>query len=309
VLVGLCRPDDAGIYKISDDLALIQTVDFFTPVVDDPYWFGQIAAANALSDVYAMGGRPLTALNVVGFHQKHFPLDVLVEILKGGANKVAEAGAVIAGGHTIMDEELKYGLAVTGIIHPDKVITNAAAKPGDKLVLTKPLGSGILSTAIKVGADLGELGRHVNTVMATLNKTASEAMQEIGVNACTDITGFGLLGHTYEMAAGSQVGINIWAGKTPIFERTLSLIDHGYVPGGTANNRYYLEDKVDVSSSISWALSTALFDAQTSGGLLIAVPEEKVDALISLLKLRGVETAAMIGEVVADHPSRLKILD
>lgn len=309
LIVGINTADDAGVYKISDDMALILTVDFFTPIVDDPYTYGQISAANSLSDVYAMGGRPLTALNVVGFHQKHFSLDVLVEILKGGADKVAEAGAVIAGGHTIMDEELKYGLAVTGIIHPDKVVTNAAARPGDKLVLTKPLGSGILSTAIKAGLDLGELSERVNAVMATLNKNAAEAMQEIGVNACTDITGFGLLGHTYEMAAGSQVGINIWACNAPIFERTLALINEGYVPGGTNNNRYFLEDKVTLSDSISWALSTALFDAQTSGGLLISVAEDKVDALVSLLKQRGVETAAVIGEVVTDHPAHLFVLD
>lgn len=308
LLVGTNTADDAGVYKLTDEIALIQTVDFFTPVVDDPYTYGQIAAANSLSDVYAMGGKPVTALNVVGFHQKHFSLDVLVEILTGGAHKVAEAGAVIAGGHTIMDEELKYGLAVTGIIHPDKIVTNAAAKPGDKLVLTKPLGTGIISTAVKSGVDIGELNERVNRAMAMLNKTAAEVMQEIGVNACTDITGFGLLGHTYEMAAGSKLGMNIWASHVPYYEEAIPLITEGYVPGGTNNNRYYLENKARLSDSLDWEHSTILFDAQTSGGLLIAVPESKVDSLTSMLKQRGVETSAIIGEVVAEHPGIVDVM-
>jgi len=307
LLVGINTADDAGVYKISADIALIQTVDFFTPIVDDPYTYGQIAAANSLSDVYAMGGRPITALNVVGFHPKHFSLDVLAEILKGGFDKTTEAGAVLAGGHTIMDEELKYGLSVTGIVHPDKIITNANARPGDKLVLTKPIGTGIISTALKAGKDLGELSDRVNRSMATLNKAAAEVMQEIGVNAATDITGFGLLGHGYEMAAASKVGFNIWFSKTPVFNEALSMIAEGYVPGGTNNNRHYLQGKVTLSGALSWEQSTLLFDAQTSGGLLISLPEAKVDQLLAELHRRGVSDAAVIGEVVADHPAEIVV--
>jgi selenide,water dikinase len=309
LLVGTHTADDAGVYKLTDEIALIQTVDFFTPIVDDPYIYGQIAAANSLSDVYAMGGRPITALNIVGFHQKFFPLDVLVEILKGGADKAAEANTVIAGGHTIMDEELKYGLSVTGIIHPDKIVTNAGSKPGDKLVLTKPLGTGIISTALKSGKNLGELMDRVNQVMTTLNRAASEVMQEVGVHACTDVTGFGLLGHAYEMAAGSQLGFKIWASRVPYFEDAIPLIKEGFVPGGTNNNRYYLKDKIMLIDSLDWEHSTILFDAQTSGGLLISVPEEKVDRLTDQLRRQGVETVAIIGEVVADHPGKIEVID
>jgi selenide,water dikinase len=283
-------------------------VDFFTPVVDDPYMFGQIAAANSLSDVYAMGGRPVTALNIVGFHHKILPMGVLEEILTGGFDKTAESGAVIVGGHTILDEELKYGLSVSGLIHPDKIVTNSGAQPGDKLILTKPLGSGIISTALKSGKDVGELAGQLTQLMSGLNKIASEVMQEIGVNACTDITGFGLLGHCHEMAAGSGVGMKIWASKVPHFEEAIQLIKEGFVPGGTHNNRSYLEDKVEIHSSVSLELSTVLFDAQTSGGLLISVPEEKVDNYLLEIKNRGLDTGEIIGEVVAEHPGKIEVL-
>lgn len=309
LLVGTNTADDAGVYQLTDEIALIQTVDFFTPIVDDPYTYGQIAAANSLSDVYAMGGKPITAMNIVGFHQKFFPLDVLVEILKGGYDKAAEANTVIVGGHTILDEELKYGLSVTGIVHPDKIVTNANAKPGDKLVLTKPLGTGIISTALKSGKNLGELVKQANHFMTTLNKTAAEVMQEVGVNAATDVTGFGLLGHAYEMAAGSKAGFKIWVSKVPIFQEALSLITEGFVPGGTNNNRYYLQDKISLPDSIDWEHSTLLFDAQTSGGLFISVAESKVDRLTSELKQRGIETVAIIGEVIADHPGKIEIIN
>lgn len=308
LLVGYNTADDAGVYKLSDELALIQTVDFFTPIVDNPYIYGQISAANSLSDVYAMGGRPVTALNIVGFHEKYFSLDILAEILTGGFYKVAEAGAVIVGGHTIMDEELKYGLSVTGIIHPDKIVTNAGAKPGDKLILTKPLGTGIISTALKAGKQLGEVADHANLVMTTLNKTAAEVMQEIGVNACTDISGFGLLGHAYEMAAASNAGFTLWFSEIPHFPEALALISENYVPGGTNNNRYYLEDKILMSDSIGWEQSTILYDAQTSGGLLIAVEENKTDRLVKKLKRRGVETVAVIGEVVEEHRKQIEVM-
>lgn len=307
LLVGTNTADDAGVYKLTDDLALIQTVDFFTPVVDDPYTYGQIAAANSISDVYAMGGRPVTALNIVGFHHKILPMSVLEEILTGGFDKTAEAGAVIVGGHTILDEELKYGLSVSGVIHPDKIVTNSGAQSGDKLVLTKPLGTGIISTALKSGKDLGELANRATQIMTSLNKTASEVMQEIGVNACTDITGFGLLGHSYEMAAASKVGMKIWASKVPYFKEVIPLVTEGFVPGGTHNNRAYLEDKVEIHNSLSEEQSTVLFDAQTSGGLLISVPEDKVDSLTRELKKRGLDTGEIIGEVVTEHPGKIKI--
>jgi selenide,water dikinase len=307
LLVGINTSDDAGVYKLTEDLALIQSVDFFTPIVDDPYLYGQIAAANSLSDIYAMGGRPITALNIVGFHHKHFPLDVLREILVGGWEKTNESGAVLVGGHTIMDEELKYGLAVSGLIHPSKIITNANAQPGDKLILTKPLGTGIISTALKAGLDLGELEKSVIQSMSTLNKNASEVMQMVGVNACTDITGFGLLGHGYEMAAGSRVGLNIFASKIPHFDGVIQLIKKGYVPGGTFNNQSFLEEKVKFNKSISREFSILLFDAQTSGGLLISVPENKLDHLITELHNRKVNTIAVIGEVVDDHPKKIEI--
>ncbi len=308
LLVGINTADDAGVYQLTDEIALIQTVDFFTPIVDDPYDFGRISAANSLSDVYAMGGKPLTALNIVGFHQKFFSNDILVKILSGGYDKVSEAEAIIVGGHTIMDEELKYGLAVTGIIHPAKVVTNAGARPGDRLILTKPLGTGIISTALKAGQNLGDLLSRAVEVMATLNRSASEAMQVVGVSACTDITGFGLLGHGYEMAAASQVGFKIWAKAVPVFEEAIQLANEGFVPGGTSNNRYYLNDKVILPDSLDWALATLLFDAQTSGGLLISVPAPKVDRLLEQLQQRNVATMAVIGEVTAQHPGIIEII-
>jgi len=307
LLVGFNTADDAGVYKISDDLALIQTVDFFTPIVDDPYTYGQIAAANALSDVYAMGGRPLTALNIVAFSTSIFPTDILTEILKGGFDKVTEACATIVGGHTITDDELKYGLSVTGIGHPDKIVTNAGAQPGDKLVLTKPIGTGIITTVLKSGKDLGELTATVSGAMATLNEAASEAMQETGVNACTDITGFGLLGHSFEMASGSDAGINIFADKIPIFNEALRFIKKGFVPRGTRSNELYLQDKVTFKGDFNEEMKTLLCDAQTSGGLLISVEENKINDLLSGLKKRGVATIAVIGEVVADHKKIIEV--
>ncbi len=307
-MVGINTADDAGVYKLTEEIALIQTVDFFTPIVDDPYIYGQIAAANSLSDVYAMGGRPVTALNIVGFHQKYFSLDILQQILTGGFDKAKEAGTVIVGGHTVQDEELKYGLSVTGTIHPDKVVTNAGAQPGDNLILTKPIGTGIISTALKADQDLGELSFYVNNVMATLNNVASEVMQEVGVHACTDITGFGLMGHGYEMAAGSGACLKIQVSKVPFLEKTVYLVNKGFVPGGTNNNRYYLKDKVIVKDTISYELSTLLFDAQTSGGLLISVAEEKTDHLTAEMKRRGLETVAVIGEVVSGKPG-VEVID
>jgi selenide, water dikinase len=308
LLVGHNTADDAGVYKLTDELALIQTVDFFTPIVDDPYTYGQIAAANALSDVYAMGGKPLTALNVVAFSSSIFPDSVLVDILKGGADKVLEAGAVTVGGHTITDDELKYGLAVSGIVHPDKIVKNSTAKPGDKLILTKPIGTGIVTTALKAGKNLGELYDRVCIAMMTLNKNACEAMQSAGVNACTDITGFGLMGHAMEMAKGSDAGIRIYGKTVPVFEEALNLVKEGFVPGGTRSNQAFLENDVLIDGSFSDEWITLLYDAQTSGGLLISVASEKLDMLMYELNKGKVETIAVIGEVTKQHPGKITIL-
>ena len=293
-------------YKISDEVALIQTIDFFTPIVDDPYWFGQIAAANAFSDVYAMGGRPLTAMNVVCFPVKEMPISVLQEILRGGLDKIKEAGAVLVGGHSVEDPELKYGLSVTGIVHPDRVIKNQGARPGDRLILTKPLGTGIINTAIKAGLAEEETVKKVTRTMATLNRDASEAMQEVGVNACTDVTGFGLLGHACEMIEGTEVGMVIYASKVPYFPEAEEFANMGLVPGGTHRNKEFRGRMVDISRGISPPVVDILFDAQTSGGLLISVPKERAEELLRNLKQRGVE-AALIGEVTSEHPGRIEV--
>ena len=308
LLVGHNTADDAGVYKLTDEIALIQTVDFFTPIVDDPYTYGQIAAANALSDIYAMGGKPLTALNVVAFSTSIFPETVLVDILKGGGDKVTEAGAVTVGGHTITDDELKYGLAVSGIVHPDKIVRNSTARVGDKLVLTKPIGTGIITTALKSGKNLGEVYDRVCLFMMSLNDKASIAMQTVGVNSCTDITGFGLIGHAMEMAKGNGVGLNIEAMSVPVFEEALDLIKEGHVPGGTRSNQVYLEPDVEIKGNYDSELITLLHDAQTSGGLLISVEEKKLKLLIEELKKRGIETIAVIGEVTKTHPSKIFII-
>lgn len=308
LLVGHNTADDAGVYKLTDEIALIQTVDFFTPIVDDPYTYGQIAAANALSDIYAMGGKPLTALNVVAFSTSIFPETVLVDILKGGGDKVTEAGAVTVGGHTITDDELKYGLAVSGIVHPDKIVRNSTARVGDKLVLTKPIGTGIITTALKSGKNLGEVYDRVCLFMMSLNDKASIAMQTVGVNACTDITGFGLIGHAMEMAKGNGVGLNIEAMSVPVFEEALDLIKEGHVPGGTRSNQVYLEPDVEIKGNYDSELITLLHDAQTSGGLLISVEEKKLKLLIEELKKRGIETIAVIGEVTKSHPGKIFII-
>lgn len=297
LIVGFDKSDDAGVYKLSSELALVQTVDFFTPVVDDPYLYGQIAAANSLSDVYAMGGRPLTALNVACFPCSLEPR-VLAEILKGGAAKILEAGAVLAGGHTVTDNEVKYGLSVTGVINPERVVTNSNAKPGDVLILTKPLGSGIITTAFKfdfIGAqDIQEAA----AAMSTLNKAASEAMMKVGVNSCTDITGFGLLGHSYEMADGSGVELVLYSSKVPLMKNVIELIEKDAVPGGAYSNQSYFGKWVDFADNVANPVRMALFDPQTSGGLLISVPEEKADALLNELRSGSVTGAVIIGQVM-----------
>jgi selenide,water dikinase len=301
------RAEDAGVYKLTDDLAIVQTVDFFTPIVDDAYQFGQIAVANALSDVYAMGGRPLTALNIVCFPQKVMDISVLRDVLKGGIDKMHEAGVILVGGHTIEDPELKYGIAVTGTIHPDKVVQNGTARAGDSLILTKPLGTGIISTAIKGGeADEKSIESIVKS-MSALNRTASELMVEVGVNAGTDVTGFGLLGHACEMIESADVGMVIDSAAVPYFPGAKKLAEMGMIPGGLHRNRDFRKHMVDIDNNVPQYLQDILYDPQTSGGLLIAVPEEKAPKLLEKLHKKGVSEAVIIGKVVAENKGRIQV--
>ncbi len=306
LLVGPHNSDDAAVYKISEEVALIQTLDFFTPVVDDPYVFGQIAAANALSDVYAMGGRPLLALNIVCF-PNCLPVDVLGQTLKGGAEKVKEAGAIIAGGHTVQDDEPKYGLSVVGLAHPLEVITNAGAKAGDLLILTKPLGTGIICTALKAQMASREAYSAAVNSMAALNDRASFAMKEAGATACTDITGFGLLGHAAEMARASKVSLIFYLAEIPLLPQALELAAMGLVPGGAYNNREFLNGEVFFDPEITPEYRAILFDPQTSGGLLIAVGEEKADVLLKSLAEQGIREARLIGRAVPRESTLIKV--
>lgn len=296
LIVGLDTSDDAAVYKINEDLALIQTLDFFTPIVDDPYTFGQIAATNSLSDVYAMGGDPTLAMNIVCFPDCLSP-DVLTEILKGGHDKVLEAGALLIGGHTVSDDEPKYGLSVSGFVHPDKVLSNSNAKVGDVLIITKPLGLGIINTAIK-GEIVDEKSyNEAVKVMTTLNKFGKEAMDRSGgVNSVTDITGFGLLGHSLEMAKGSNVTIKIDSNSIPIIEGAIEYAKMGLVPAGSYSNRKYVGDRVKFKNEIPKHLEDILYDPQTSGGLLISIKREKVEILMKELETSPTKYA-IIGEV------------
>lgn len=303
--MGTNTGDDAGVYRLNDDTALIQTVDFFTPVVDDPYLYGQIAAANALSDVYAMGGWPLTAMNITCFPTGKLDLGILREILQGGADKIVEAGAVLVGGHTIRDDEPKYGLAVTGIVHPEKVITNAGARPGDLLVLTKPLGIGIITTAIKGGVAPEEAVQEAVRWMTRLNREAAAAMQEVETHACTDITGFGLLGHALEMATASGVALVIDSQQVPVIAGAADLARMGILPGGARANRRFVDVHVTWPAGIPAETQDILCDPQTSGGLLIAVGREDGSVLVEKLSRAGLTYAAVIGEVTAEEAGRL----
>lgn len=299
LLVGLETSDDAGVYLLSDDIALIQTLDFFTPIVDDPFLFGQIAAANALSDIYAMGGRPLTAMNIITYPAKSGDLKTLARILAGGADKVKEAGALIVGGHSVEDPEPKYGLAVTGIAHPDRIYRNSTAQPGDRLILTKRLGTGVVATAVKANLAPPDLKEQAASQMAELNRTASETMQETGAHACTDVTGFGLLGHAFEMAKGSGVGIIFESSRLPLLPGVQELAAMGLLPGGAHSNRAYLGDAVSFDERVPLAVQDLMYDPQTSGGLLIAIDGRKAPELLDRLKQRGV-SAVDIGRVEAD---------
>lgn len=307
LIVGLEHPDDAGVYKVTDDFAIVQTVDFFTPIVDDPYWFGQIAAANALSDVYAMGGVPKTAMNLVAFPIKDMDISVLRQIIQGGLDKMKEAGVVLVGGHSVEDKELKYGLSVTGFIHPDRVLTKKNLREGDQLILTKPLGTGIINTAIKGGLASTDIIESVTSLMATLNREAAEVMKDFPVHVCTDITGFGLLGHLAEMVVDSGLGIRLYADRIPIIPATLNYASMGLVPAGAHKNREFRQVMVDIASSVSAILQDVLYDPQTSGGLLICVGRNKSDALLNRLKKVGVQDAGWIGEVVREPKERILV--
>lgn len=302
LIVGTATGDDAGVYLVAPDVGLVQTVDFFTPVVDEPYDWGRIAAANALSDVYAMGGRPLTALQLLGWPRDVIPYDVATEVIRGGADVMAPAGCTIVGGHSIDDTEPKYGFAVTGTVHPDHVTTNVGANPGDVLVLTKPIGTGIIATAIKAGACPGDVRDAAVETMATLNAHAAAVMSEVGVSAATDVTGFGLLGHLAEMLGSGEIGAQIDSASVPVLDGAWELLDAGFFPGGSARN---LEA---VSGSLTGGgdrIRAMLADAQTSGGLLIAISPDRAAALFD--GFGEVATGAVIGEIVADRSGSITL--
>lgn len=306
LLVGIETSDDGAIYRISDDLALIQTLDFFPPVVDDPYIFGQVAAANALSDIYAMGGEPKLALNIVAWPNCVNP-EFLGRILEGGASKVLEAGAVLAGGHSIQDDEPKYGLSVTGFVHPDKVFKNCGARPGDVLLLTKPLGTGIVNTAVRAELASEEAGEEVIKVMTALNKKAKQVIEGFEVHSCTDVTGFGLAGHGVEIAAGSNVTLEIAMNDVPIQREAEELAAMGLIPEGAYKNRAFVKEKVDFGN-VRDSLQDIFCDPQTSGGLLVCLPEHQAEAVLKGLKEAGMETEyGIIGRVVEKQDKLIRL--
>jgi selenide,water dikinase len=306
LLSGFEHAEDAGVYKISPDMALVQTVDFFTPTVDDPFTFGQIAATNALNDIYAMGAKPLTAMNIVCFPIKTMDISVLREVLRGGLDKMREAGVLLIGGHSVEDKEIKYGLSVTGVVHPDKVLFNRGARIGDKLVLTKPLGTGIISTAIKAREASDEQMKQVIDSMISLNKKVSEIMITAGdIHSCTDITGFGLLGHACEMIEGSDVGMKIDSAAVPVFEGVRELLETGFVPGGLYRNKdFRLNQIVKEKTCPDW-LFDVLFDPQTAGGLFFSLPGNKAQKIVKKMHAAGITAAAVVGEIVQNHPGKI----
>ena len=295
MLVGTETADDAGVYRLRPDLSMVITVDFFTPIVDDPYIFGQISAANSLSDVYAMGGEPKTCMNIVCFPKGKMDIEILGEILKGGADKVMESGAVVIGGHSIIDEEIKFGMAVTGVIHPDKIFRNVGVQEGDALILTKPLGTGIITTALKKGKASEESVHEAVKSMTALNAAASAVARKHPVHACSDVTGFGILGHSLEMASGSGVTLVIESAKLPLLRSAPRLAEKGYITGGCKRNQEYLSDKMVIDKSIREGLVQVALDPQTSGGLLIAVAKRHAAELIADLHAAGVTYATEVG--------------
>ncbi len=308
VIIGVDRADDAGVYRISDDLALIQTVDFFTPIVDDPYWFGQIAAANALSDVYAMGGTPKTAMNLVAFPAKTMDLNILRHIIQGGVDKLKEAEVVLIGGHSIEDKEIKYGLSVTGVVHPERVLAKKNLRPGDRLVLTKPLGTGIVNTAIKADMVSEHLLEKVTRLMAALNRDAARIMADFDISACTDVTGFGLLGHLAEMVNGSGCSARIVSGQVPVIPEAEDFATMGLIPAGAYKNRVFREQMITFAGKVPRTLQDLLFDPQTSGGLLMSVSDVQCKDLVSALKDEGITDAAPIGEIVDSQEERISVI-
>ncbi len=307
LLSGFAHGADAAVYRLSEESALVETVDYITPIVDDPFAFGAIAAANALSDIYAMGARPVLALNLVGYPIKTLPMGMLDEILRGGAAKLTEAGVTLGGGHSIEDLEPKYGLAVTGLVHPKRVVTNTQARPGDVLILTKPLGLGIITTGIDRGLVNGSVIERVTAVMTQLNCAASEAMVTVGIHACTDISGFGLLGHLREMLGASRVGAKLSLNQVPVLDEAWELAAKDSIPDGSRNNHRYLTEFVEWGRGISAEAQMILCDAQTSGGLLMAVPSKRVNKLLKTLQQTGVESAAVIGEIISEPQGRIRV--
>jgi selenide,water dikinase len=308
VLVGLETMDDAGVYRLTADVALVQTLDLITPPVDDPFLFGQIAAANSLSDVYAMGGRPVTAMNICCFPVKALDRDALEEILRGGLDKIREAGAVLAGGHTVRDNELKYGLSVTGVVHPDRILRNSTARPGDALILTKPVGSGAIVNAFRAKALGADAMTAVGRVMAELNRTACEVLLKHAPDAATDITGFGLAGHVGTMARTSKVGIRLRLSRLPLFDDALPVIRKGIATGMAKSNREMAADVLRVAAGIGEDEQAILLDPQTSGGLLVSLPADRADAALRDLHAAGVRSAAIVGEVFASAAPVLEIV-
>ena len=308
MLVGTETGDDAGVYRLRPDLAIVNTVDFFTPIVDDPYIFGQISAANSLSDVYAMGGEPKTCMNIVCFPKDKMDIEILGDILKGGADKVKESGAVIIGGHSIIDEEIKFGMAVTGVIHPDKIFRNVGVQEGDVLILTKALGTGIITTALKKGKASDESVNEAVQSMTTLNAAASVVARKHPVHACSDVTGFGLLGHALGMASGSGVTLVIESAKMPLLRRAASLAEKGYITGGCKRNREYLNDKMAIDKSIREGLIEVALDPQTSGGLLLAIGKRHAAKLLDELHGAGVTQAVEVGYATSLQKSWVRLV-
>jgi selenide,water dikinase len=306
LIVGMDKPDDAGVYRLSDDLALILTLDFFTPVVDDPYMFGQIAVTNALSDVYAMGGKPLVAMNIICFPQEG-DVSILQEILKGGHDKMAEAGVLLVGGHSVDDQEIKYGISVTGTVHPDRILRNTGAMPGDKLILTKPVGTGIISTAIKADMTDDMIEKMVAGYMNTLNKRPAELMENFDVHACTDVTGFGFLGHACEMIESSNVGMVISASSVPVFSEAVEFAKMGLIPAGAYRNEKFRTAFVEKEADVSDDIMKILFDPQTSGGLIIALSVPEADGLLQQLHDDGISEAAIIGEITQHNAGKILV--
>jgi len=308
VIVGSESKDDAGVYRINDELALVQTLDFITPICDDPFEFGRIAACNSLSDVYAMGGKPLTAMNIVAFPSKKFSLDILGKILAGGLAVMKEADVQLLGGHTIDDSELKYGLSVTGIVHPDKVLRNNSIKPGDSLVITKSLGTGIIATAVKAGLADREILNGFIKSMGTLNSYAAEIMLKYNVNACTDVTGFGLAGHILEMIEGNELSVIVNSGNLPILDGAIENASTGFIPGGLYRNKKYVGERCLVADYVRREIADLVFDPQTSGGLIISMPRNEAESMVNQMRDAGIISASIIGEVVKNGRKGITII-